>query len=873
MVCQELCSLCHLQVRSYSDSIRLNSHHPFSWRGKDGHDIVSPTAASKIGGVYIDSLIPGGHAEQSGVVFVGDYVVKIGSVNVKNMTLEEVVNVIAETKRPNIMVLTSEHDVKVVDEPTEDTSSVEGEMSERQWESIAPTEKKCFISPIDLVFGFINKLEAEGGESVGSNTPTGIPSDDYEVKKVMSRSSLLDNDEEDESVENDVGIYSDEEVLFNSPEKGNGSSSNDAIVSDDDSASSKEENQSILNAPASNLSTDLEGLQDDEDQCEQQNILPDQTTTANPSCPIDVAILSAYSSHRTNASNTNDTIDQHKRVSRLKREALFNPDFRIALRHSLAECVSDPRRFSYLSHFFKNYRSPKETELQERIKASKAVNEDDLIEDVKSSINQYKLLDLYLEMCNFHDVVTVCSTADRDKLLMHARVISARFLAEDNGVNYLAHDHCLPEHIAHIALGGIEKVQAVRFALSDEDEFFEGVAGDGDGFQNIRLSLEAFISTQESFLSFLISDDCARMRAYLRGSSPFVRVEPQLFLKAGKEDVDSPHHNFLLCAILHTVCMKENKDSKNCDEDFIKNDAWLLSSGKRNLGAASLLGCAFFIMRSLQKSTDAAIEGLIEDGMTGENNNLPLYSAFLEDLQFFWEVYIAPASGALSSFSLSKDAQESLDDVRRLLVSAVDDVTGKKQTSPDTMSAEVAMARALSSVDVSSSIHKLAESLLREYTLKIYPNFKRHIFHEWACKEANTRYTGKAYLVSSEYKGLRKGWLNRIFRQMEFPHGISLHRRPSLDTPSQTDETESPLSASVDTSFLHGGDAALVFGSEFGDKVPIRRFTCVSLLPEAYGPRKNVLFPGDVPPIFESYAEVPPFHERPFQGMLQDRIR
>ncbi len=846
--------------------IRPDSHHPFSWRGKDGHDIVSPTAASKTGGVYIDSLIPGGHAEQSGVVFVGDYVVKIGSVNVKNMTLEEVVNVIAETKRPNIMVLTSEHDVKVVDEPTEDGS----ERSER---GVAPTEKRCFISPIDVVFGFINKLESEGGEIVGSNTPAGIPSDDYEVKKVMSRSSLLDNDEEDDSVENDVCIYGDEEVFFNSPEKGNGSSSNDAIVSDDDPASRKEENQSILYAPESNLSTDPDGLQDDEDQCEQHNILPDQTATANPSCPIDVDILSAYSSHRTNTSNTYDTIDRHKRVSRLKREALFNPDFRIALRHSLVECVSDPRRYSYLNHFFKNYRSTRETELQERITTGKQANEDDLIGDVKSSMNQYKLLDLYLEMCNFHDVVVVCSTSDRDKLLTHARVIAARFLAEDNVINYLAREHCLPEHIAHIALGGIEKVHAVRFALSDEDEFFEGVAGDGDGFQNVRLSLEAFISTQESFLSFLISDDCSRMRAYLRGCSPFVRVEPRLFLKTGKEDVDSPHHNFLLYAILHTVCMKENKDSNSSEDDFIKNDAWLLSSGKRNLGAASLLGCAFFIMRSLQKSTDAAIEGLIEDGMTGENNNLPLYAAFLEDLQFFWEVYIAPASGALSSLSLSNDVQESLDDVRRLLVSSVDDVIGEKHTPPDTMSAEVTMARVLSSVDVSSSIHKLAESLLREYTLKIYPSFKRHIFHEWACKEAKTSYTGKACLVSSEYKGLQKGWLNRLFRQLELPHGISLHRRPSLDTSSQTDETECPLSASGDTSFFHGGDVALVFGSEFGDKVPIRRFSCVSLLPEAYGPRKNVLLPGDVLPIFESYAEVPPFHERPFQGILQDRIR
>ncbi|KAL3763104.1 hypothetical protein ACHAWU_004990, partial [Discostella pseudostelligera] len=166
----------------------------------------------------------------------------------------------------------------------------------------------------------------------------------------------------------------------------------------------------------------------------------------------------------------------------------------------------------------------------------------------------------------------------------------------------------------------------------------------------------------------------------------------------------------------------------------------------------------------------------------------------------------------------------------------------------------------------------LAEALLREYTLKIYPNFQRHIFHEWACKEAQISYTGKEHLVSSEFKGLSRGCLNRFFRQMEFPHGISLHRRPIHGTPSQRDDGGTSSPALDDTSFLHGGDAALIFGSEIGDKVPIRRFSCVSLLPEEYGPRENVILPDDIPPIFESYAEVPPFHERPFQGILQDRI-
>ena len=85
-------------------------------------------------------------------------------------------------------------------------------------------------------------------------------------------------------------------------------------------------------------------------------------------------------------------------------------------------------------------------------------------DDVTSSKNQRRLLELYSELCKFHDVMMVCSVSDREKLLGHARSISTLFLSEAAG---------LPEHVAHIALGGMEKVQSVRFALRDEDEFFE----------------------------------------------------------------------------------------------------------------------------------------------------------------------------------------------------------------------------------------------------------------------------------------------------------------------------------------------------------------------------------------------------------------
>jgi hypothetical protein len=822
---------------------------------------------SKKGGVYIDSFVPGGHAERSGVVFVGDHVIKIGAVNVENMTLEEVVTVIAESKRPNIMVLTSEHEVEVVDKTEEDRNCAENSGDEYGKNVKTSNKKLRFVSPLDMIFGFVNKLTAECKLEGEIQVPVAIPQRSYDLKHTMSGTSLLDNDEDDDSLVSGDAADTEEEVSFNSPRIEKGASSESAVIASDGSYY-----MSLTSKPGAeeikfsnlNSSTKLDV---------QPEIITFQSNAANAIISIDIESLSAYAAHRTNTHEPCDSEFQHKRASLLKRVALLNPVIRSALSRSLAECVSDPRRYSFLEHYFRNYRTKKE--LGEINVGQKATIDQD---DVASSTNQMRLLELYLELCKFRDATTLCSVLGREKLLKYARLIAGRFLLEDNSAKVISNGNCLSEYVAHVALGGIEKVQAVRFALRDEDEFFECEPGDGDGFHFIRLSLEEFLSTQESFLSFLVSNDCARMRAYLRGSSSFIRIEPRKLLKIGAGRDDISYHNFLLCAILHLVCMKVSKDDGKGDVgDFIKNDALLLNSGKRNLGAASLLGCAFFIMRSLRKKIESVVEGLIEDSMTGKSNNLSLYLALIKDINFFWDVYIAPAGGALSLLALSPDAQDALDVVRRVLVSSIDDVAAKKTNSGD-VTTTVAMAKILSSVDVSNSVNALEEALFREYTLEIYPNFQRFIFHEWACKEAKRTYfdaidskTDIEYLVSTEFAGLSKGWLNRFFRQMEFPDGISLHRKSGPGKLSSKEDCTTFSSSADALNRRHCGDVALVFGSECFDEAAIRRFSCVSLHEDP--PQNNVLLPENVPPIFESYAEVPSFHERPFQGTIVDRIR
>ncbi|KAL7545175.1 hypothetical protein ACHAWF_008526, partial [Thalassiosira exigua] len=851
------------------------SVHRLVGRGGDPLDseekLTPPLASSPLAG----------HAEKSGVVFVGDRVIKIGAVDVERMTLEEVVQAIVETKRPNIMILTSEHEIKSADVHNHDDEDGDDDDDGRleSGDGTATTRRRRFVSPLDLAFGFANRLVADVNRVGGDPDPRdGVARESgvsTKLKPALSMNSLLDDDDDgddDEGAAKDAGERGvdreEEEVCFGTPSKveidgvGGGLGENPASVGEGDGKEGSSQVADYADA--------VEGSQVSRPATTPAEVIP---TIASPTKPptYSVETLLEYAAHRTNTHGDAETL--YQRLTLLKRAALFDPEFRNALRLSLVECVADPRRYSFLEHFFKNYRSKGELEARRDPKRGvgdadrRATSED---EEIASSRNQRRLLKLYLELRQFHDVVTVCSASDREKLLDRARWLSTRFIPKDEAGELDANnERCLPEHVSYAALGGIEKVQAVRFSLTDEDAFFEGESG-SDGFDDMRLSLEAFLSTQDSFLSFMLSDDCARMRAYLRGSSRGIEhhVQAHMFLKfSGTEDC--AHHGILMYAILHLVCMKESEDI-DIEENFIKNDALMLNSGKRNVGTSSLLCCAIFINRSLRSSIEATMEGLIEDGMTGFVNHKELYSSLTEDMRFLWEAFIAPAGGALSTLNLSPDVQEALDAARRLMVSSVDNASVETASSEDAI--QIAMAKMLSSSEVSISLYSLAEALLREYTCKIYPNFKRHIFHEWASKEATKDHsvTTGEYMATTEFHKLSDGWVNRFLRQTDLPPGYSLHR----PGPCKLLQSASKISPVEVPACSHSADVALVFGSdpEADDinETGIRRFSCVSLHPDSADPSRNVLLPEDIPPILETYAMVPPFHERPFQGMLQD---
>ena len=693
-----------------------------SWKGKDGQGLLSPNARSK-GGVFIDSLIEGGHAERSGVVRVGDHIVKVGSVDVSNATLEEVVEAISESKRPNIMILTSDHFVDSV--PDDDSSQ----------------GPKYFTSALDLVYGVTNKL-AEGKDLEAL--------DSYAFKQSNSIGSLLDGDEEGQSEEDDE------------PPLSSDGSENDKDTEEDHTEYSRQS----TNASISSASVE-------------------------PISSLDFNLLSAYASKPTNSLQVNS----YKLTTSMKRNALFNSEFRLALRLSFDECISDPRKCSYLHHHFKNFSPQDEPGHIETLK-----------DDVASPKNQLKLLNIYVELCRFSDAAAVCSESGNESLLDYAKQIAAAFLEGDSGT--------IPECVSSAAFGGTEQLQAVKLALKDEDIFFTGHT---NAFDSLRSSLGSFLSSQEAYLSFLISDSCARMRAYLRDCThPFIAIRPCHFLKQVSAD-DAMSHSYLLCAMFHLLCMKETDDFQE-EINFVKNDAMLLSSGDRNTGATSILSCSLFIQRNLQPSCKAVTDMLIEDGMTGGESNSEVFLEHLRSFEDFWTIYLVPAGGSLSTLTLSERAQSALDGVRRQLVTAVDSVG-----PTDEQRATVELARALSSVDTVSAISALRDALAIEYALELYPNFKRHIFHEWCCQESfctDAIHPVIGSLRTRSFSQIHSGWSNRLLRNIDLPKGISIHRHGPRS--QCLDEAESVSGSQAS----HVGDVAVVFGAN-GDT--LRRLSSAAL--------------------------------------------
>lgn len=94
----------------------LNSLHPYEYvmllgAGRLQVNLKNPYVKHQ--GTYVDFLVSGGAADKSGVVAVGDSIVKVGSQDVKKHTIADVPSIIAKAKRPVVLVLTTGTEMEV----------------------------------------------------------------------------------------------------------------------------------------------------------------------------------------------------------------------------------------------------------------------------------------------------------------------------------------------------------------------------------------------------------------------------------------------------------------------------------------------------------------------------------------------------------------------------------------------------------------------------------------------------------------------------------------------------------------------------------------------------------------------------------------
>lgn len=389
------------------------------------------------------------------------------------------------------------------------------------------------------------------------------------------------------------------------------------------------------------------------------------------------------------------------------------------------------------------------------------------------------------------------------------------------------------------------------------------------------------------FASFLLSDECARMRAYMRGTSPY--QDPALECLY-KNALDTTSENFsfarnhLEYIIVYLLCQSENDA---LDKNYTTNkEASDIDGGKRVMGAAGGICCALFIKRVLMPSIQKAKELLLQNQMNEEMDKVG--QTLIDSYSSFWECFIAPSGGTLEFTILSNDAQMMLDKVRRSVKLAT---SPPRNFSQEERRRHIVRSLALNN-DLSKSLLRLVEELMYDYAVNMHTKYRGHTVHEWMCVEVNkAQYVkkGNSEEIKSETETLHvedvpklpSGCISRLLRRLDFPEGLSRHC-PEVKSSSTTNQPTTEQK--VQPRSRLNADFAVVFGSDNGRKVvgdgripndissthpTLHRFACIPVSDKAKGGNADggMINPANevIPPTLESYIHVPLLGERQFQ--------
>lgn len=458
---------------------------------------------------------------------------------------------------------------------------------------------------------------------------------------------------------------------------------------------------------------------------------------------------------------------------------------------------------------------------------------------------------LYLEILSFEELFSITPPRRRRD---HAKRVAQKFLMEyvDDNNNSEDTSASPPMFDLRSAISA-DVLDDIVSAINDKTQKIKR-----DVFEKCKRQIQNSLCGAR-FATFLISDDCAHMRAYLRGTAHYRHV-PIEKMWSGIKSRDRNTNNYFLYALLYLLCWSDEEN----------NNGTSVTKGK----IAGGICAAIFIQRTLVP----AIENGIEDK-----------DALIDAYGRFWEIFLAPFGGVLDSISVSNECQDALDNARAALNHAIE---------------QPYVVKALTTDNILSAMMRLSEELVFDYAVNIHPKFKESEAHELVCEELKDH---EKDISHDQFLEFPEGCISRLMRKSHFPDRVSSHKPrrievngklSSMENVDQGKTSEKPTSRSLaeqldmeaakedETSNIESeendetpesfhpnmfnADYAVVFGSD-DNKTDNDPSSPGLLTMQNSGVKRFVSIPlgglGDVtiPSTLETYATVPPFREKSFR--------
>ncbi len=510
-------------------------------------------------------------------------------------------------------------------------------------------------------------------------------------------------------------------------------------------------------------------------------------------------------------------------------------NFRKCLQNAFLTCVIDGRRFPFLARHLSSGTEGIESE-------------EDTNTVTSTSTPGSALLMLFLEMMTFVDLYGVTPPSRRREI---AHRIAYKFFLPTKVGNNLERPLFDFHHIVNDS-----SLRRLERALVENNP--EGLSR--DVFMDFQQAVLESLSGS-TFLSFLMSHECARMRAYLRNTALFVNVPLQEVIDgvvASKVPDNqlvgwaSTAKNHFLYMLVHLLCQTD-KDS--CGEvDDCSGDTLRMSE------AASGLCCALFIRRDLTPFINQA--KLMRSSASTAESIKSISLSLFDALRRLWNIFLAPTSRSLVNYGYSNETDDALTHVRCLVQ---DILSGVPNDATDEDIVEIAIQVGDSNLIVEA--HRLADELIYDYAVNSHSKYRDHKFHEWMCSEL-----GKCSAIdapANEQSCLPSGCIKRLLRRVEFPPGVSSHKpvRVAIKNTSQRCYPNADFAVVFGTST--GTDLANQTPNPAMDNYDVRRFACQSVALDK--PHNSDDFDvAQVPITLESYAVYSPAAARPFADFRLD---